>query len=75
LLLLQGEYSAIEEQISSMQVELISDHVKPQRRRALLDEIRVAERDLELLRDDISEADVALNEMHRNLINMKTEKI
>jgi len=68
---LHREYGAIEKQISSMEAELISEHVKPRRRRALLDEIRVADRDRELLRNDISEADFVLNQMHRNLNTMQ----
>lgn len=72
---LHREYSAIEEQISFMEAELISNQVTPRRRRALLDEIRAAERDRELLRYDISKADFALNEMHRNLNNMQANRI
>lgn len=70
---LQGEHGAIEEEISSLELKLISDHVQPQKRRALLDEIRVAEKDREMLLYDISEADVALNNMRRNLNNVKAE--
>jgi predicted nucleic acid-binding Zn-ribbon protein len=72
---LHREYGAIEKQISFMEAELISDQVSPRRRRALLDEIRTAERDLESLRYDISEADVALNEMRRHLNNMEADII
>ncbi len=72
---LYREYSAIEEQISFMEAELISDHVTPRRRRALLDEIRATERDRELLRYDISKADFALNEMRRNLNKMQANSI
>ncbi len=72
---LHREYGAIGEQISFMEAELISDQVSPRRRRALLDEIRAAERDRELLRYDISQADFALNEMHRNLNTMKADII
>lgn len=72
---LHREYGAIGEQISFMEAELISDQVSPRRRRALLDEIRAAERDRELLRYDISQADFALNEMRRNLSNMKADII
>lgn len=72
---LYREYSAIEEQISFMEAALISNQLTPRRRRALLDEIRTAERDRELLSNDISEADFALNEMRRNLNNMKANTI
>jgi hypothetical protein len=72
---LHREYGAIEKQISFMEAELISDQVSPRRRRALLDEIRTAERDLESLRYDISEADVALSEMRRHLNNMEADII
>jgi hypothetical protein len=72
---LHREYGAIEEQISFMEAELVSDQVRPRRRRALLDEIRAAERDRELLRYDISGAEFALNKMRRNLNNMKAETI
>ena len=72
---LYKEYSATEKQISSMEAELISDRVTPRRRRVLLNEIRTAERDRELLRNDISAADFALNEMRRNLNDMKANNI
>ncbi|GAB6192523.1 hypothetical protein JCM39068_22720 [Desulfocastanea catecholica] len=72
---LHGQYRAIEEQISFMEEELIRNQGSPHRRRALLDGIRAAERDRELLRYDISEADFALNEMRRNLNNMKADSI
>ena len=68
---LHREFSAIEERISSMEAELISDQVTPRRRRVLLNKIRTAERDREFLRNDISEADFALNEMRRILMNMQ----
>ena len=68
---LNREYSAIEERISSMEAELISDQVTPRRRKVLLNEIRTAERNREWLRNDLSEADFALNEMRRNLRNMQ----
>jgi hypothetical protein len=69
------EYSALEEQISYMEAELISDQVRPQRRRVLLYQIRTAERESQLLRHDISEADFALHAMRRNLDNMKADII
>jgi predicted nucleic acid-binding Zn-ribbon protein len=69
------EYGAIKKQISSMEAELISDQVSPRRRRALLNEIRAAEMERELLRYDIYEADFALNEMHRELNHMKADVI
>jgi hypothetical protein len=72
---LHREYGAIGKQISFMEAELISDQVSPRRRRTLLNEIRAAERDRELLRYDISQADFALNEMHRNLNTMKADII
>ena len=58
-----------------MEEELIRNQGSPHRRRALLDGIRAAERDRELLRYDISQADFALNEMRRNLNNMKADSI
>ncbi len=72
---LHREYNAIEKQISFMEAELISDQVRPRQRRALLDEIRAAERDRELLRYDISGAEFGLNQMRHNLNNMKEEII
>ena len=72
---LHRQYRAIGEQISLMEEELISNQVSPHRRRALLDGIRAAERDSEMLRYDISEADFALQEMQRNLNNMKADII
>lgn len=72
---LHRQYGAIEEQISFMEEELIRDKISPGRRRALLNDIRAAERDLEVLRYDISEADFALNDMRRNLNHMKSDVI
>jgi hypothetical protein len=72
---LHREYAATEKQISFMEADLISNEVSPRRRRALLDEIRAAEMDRELLRYDIAEADFVLSEMRRNLNNMKAEII
>lgn len=72
---LHREYRATEEQISFMEEELISGQVNPRQRRALLDGIRAAERDSELLRHDISQADFTLNKMRRDLNNMKADII
>ena len=70
---LKGDYNATEEQISSLEKELIGDQAHPQRRRVLLDDIRAAETELELLQDNISEADFVLSKMRRNLNKMKTK--
>lgn len=67
------EHASIEKEIYYMEAELINAHTRPQRRRFLLNEIRAAERDRDLLRRDISEADFALDEMRRNQHSMETE--
>ncbi len=72
---LYREYSALDEQISSMEADLVSDQVTPRRRRILLNDIRAAERDRDLLRFDITKADFTLNEMHRNLNKMQANRI
>lgn len=72
---LHREYGAIDKQLSFMEAELISDQVRPHRRRALLDEIRATERDRELLHYDISEAEFTLNKMRRHLNKMEAEII
>ncbi|MCP4342461.1 MAG: DUF2799 domain-containing protein [Desulfobulbaceae bacterium] len=71
---LNRDFNAIEQQISDMEAELISDQVVPLRRRVLLDEIRKSEKDRELLRYDVSEAQVSLYKMRSNLNKLMSKK-
>jgi len=64
---LKKDLTATEQQISSMEAELISNQTQQLRRVVLLNEIRKSENDREVLRNDISEAESNLDAMHRRL--------
>lgn len=68
---LQKDLDTIEEEIVLMEAELISDNVRPERRRVLLDDIRKAEKERDLVRDDIVDAEYGLVAMQRKLRRMK----
>ncbi len=71
---LNKDFNHIEKQIYNMESELVSDRVRPMRRRVLLEEIRKSEKDREILRYDISEAQVTLDEMRSYLSRLVAEK-
>ncbi|MGB3211340.1 MAG: DUF2799 domain-containing protein [Desulforhopalus sp.] len=68
---LHKELDTIEEDIAVMEAELISDQVRPRRRRLLLDDIRAAEKDRDALFYEISDAEAVLGEMEDTLKKMQ----
>jgi len=67
---LNGEFNAIEQDISDKETELVSNGTQPGRRILLLDEIRRSEQDREALRNDIAMANSALDKMNYRLKQM-----
>ncbi|MGD9214556.1 MAG: DUF2799 domain-containing protein [Desulfobacteraceae bacterium] len=68
-----GQLGAVDEQISVMEAELVSDDVSPRRRMKLLNEIRRLEEDQRYLVNDIEDMEQTLEDMRNNLTKMRME--